>query len=72
MTKGLVTLDEYKTYRNKLNNLIHIRKSSYCQDICNKNKRNSKVMWNHLNELKGRKTCNNKLPTDIMLLMISL
>ena len=72
MTKGLVTLDEYKTYRNKLNNLIRIRKSSYCQDICNKNKRNSKVMWNHLNELKGRKIFNNKLPTDIMLLMISL
>ena len=65
MTKGLVTLDEYKTYYKKLNNLIRIRKSSYYQNICNKNKRNSKVIWNHLNELTGRKICDNKLPADI-------
>ena len=49
-------------HRNILNNLICVRISSYYQDICNKNKRNSEVMWDHLNELRGRKTCNNKLP----------
>ena len=59
LTTGLVTLDEYKTYCNKLNNLIRVRKSSYYQEICNKNQRNSKVMWDHLNKLIGRKACNN-------------
>ena len=36
MTKGLITLDEYKTYRDKLNNLIRTRKLSYYYDFCNK------------------------------------
>ena len=56
MCKGLISVNENNTNKNKLTKLIRLRKKYY-KEICQKN--NSKLIWNHLNKLLGRNVKNN-------------
>ena len=61
---GLIAKTEYTMYRNRLTNLIRERKKQYYIEICKKNKKNSKIIWEHLNDLLGRQTLSNT-PTQL-------
>lgn len=50
---------EYKTYRNKLTNLIRISKLNYHKQILLQLKSNSRKMWSYLNNLISSNNSNN-------------
>ena len=62
MCKGLISVNEYNKYKNKLTKLIRLCKKQYYKEICQKN--DSKLIWNHLNKLLGRNVKNNN-PIDL-------
>ncbi|XP_053383843.1 neuronal acetylcholine receptor subunit alpha-6-like [Mercenaria mercenaria] len=44
---------QYKSWRNKVQQIIKYAKKSYYRDVINNNERNPKKLWNHLKELSG-------------------
>ncbi len=50
---------EYKTYRNKLTNLIRVAKLNYHKQLLIHLKSNSRKMWSYLNSLISTNTTNN-------------
>jgi hypothetical protein len=56
---GIISKSEYTIYRNHLTNVIRERKKQYYTEICNKNGKNTKVIWEHLNDLLGRHVLHN-------------
>jgi hypothetical protein len=63
--KGTITRAEYNNYRNQLTKLIRERKKQFYLDICAQNVKNTKVVWEHLNQLIGRKAKENNLPSTL-------
>lgn len=51
---------KYKSYRNKLNNLIKITKSSFYKKQIDQNQNNSKNLWNVINQATNNNFSQNK------------
>ena len=47
-TKDKTDYKKYRAARNKINNLIHTAKRNFYMDALNKNKTNSKILWQHM------------------------
>ena len=53
MQNGLITKTAYKTYRNYLTKILRERIKQNYSELCTKNARNSKIIWEHLNDFKN-------------------
>ena len=53
---------KYKKYKNKLTNIMRSCKKEYYNKLVEKNKNNSKGIWNILNSIIRKGTANNKYP----------
>ena len=51
----------YKLYRNRLTSIIRERKKHYYANFCEKNRINTKIIWQQINQILGRdrSTVNN-------------
>ena len=64
MQSGLITTAVYRTHRNYLSKIIREHKKQYYTEICTKNARTSKIIWEHLNDILGHKVLTNA-PKDL-------
>ena len=58
-------MEKYVQYRNKLNHLIMVCKADYYINIINSNIKNSKVAWNVINQLLGKKNIKSTLASNL-------
>ena len=63
MIQQKISINEYKSQRNKITNIIRVKKRQYFTHFCNNNKKNSKAIWTLLNNLKG--DAKNQASTNI-------
>ena len=56
--------NKYKTYRNRLTNIIRTSRKMYYSDKLNTVKSNMKATWEVINDLIGKKKKTKKLPND--------
>jgi hypothetical protein len=56
MIQGIVTIQDYKTYRNALNSLIKKAKFNYFNTFINRHRKDSKAMWTFSNSQIGKAT----------------
>ena len=53
--RGKITKLEYNSYKSQLQRLIKIRKKEYHCDFITKHQKNTKLIWQHINEFLGNK-----------------
>ena len=63
---GAATANEYKTYKNKLSNLLKTAKRKYYVQLFSNFKSNTKKLWQAINELTNKKNRQSKIDNIIV------
>ena len=51
--KGEVSYNSFKSYKNKLTSIIRERKKQYYANFCEKNRINTDIIWQQINQILG-------------------
>ena len=63
---GLVQVEEYKNYKNRINNLLKLAKKRYYIHLFTSFKTNTKKLWQAVNRLTGKKGNSSKISNIIV------